>query len=416
MQRVLFFFSMLIFAAKKDMEKNTVPHDELAAFCALNKVFGYVPSLALRLIEERGSAMAVFRPPLPELPSIPSSPKLSAQLSGGTLEWAARELKLVRESGGRFICVADDDYPQPLLECEDRPLGIYLRGSSSPAEIFQLRPMIGFVGTRDLSPYGREWCRKLVSAIAEAPVRPCIVSGLAYGADAVAHQCALEFGLPTVGVLPTGIDDVYPYRHQALADSIVSSPGSALVTDYPTGTAPIPMTFLRRNRIIAGLVSAVVVVESKSKGGSLMTAKYACGYSRDVFAVPGRLDDERSAGCNSLIANNMAQIVSSPEELVSRLGLGSGPRYRSPGGSWAVSPHPRPRTLDERLTDKYGEGSVMRRIGLAVKEHRGITLDELCGQLGLPYSELVSAVITMEMDGVLRTDILRRCALTPAYA
>ena len=281
--------------------------DEHVALCALNKLFGYHPRQVLDRLDQ-----------------------YVARLEPSQLDWARKELEKVSDLGCRFLGIHDEDYPEPLRSCEDPPLGLYLSGTSSPTEIFALRPMIGFVGTRDISPYGREWCRKLVQALAEAPVQPCIVSGLAFGADGIAHRTALECGLPTVGVMATGIDAVYPWQHRDLAAAMVAAPGSGVVTDYPTDTSPVALNFVRRNRIIAGLVSAVVVVESKTKGGSLMTAKYACDYSRDVYAVPGRLDDVRSAGCNSLIASEMARIVPSAEALPGLLGLGK--PVRGPGG------------------------------------------------------------------------------------
>ena len=308
--------------------------DENAALCALNKIFGYHPRLAVQLMEQAGGAAALFAGG--PLPDCPEHPELTAQLEPSALDWAARELEKVRAGGFRFLSLADDDYPDVLRQCPAPPLGLYLNGSSAPTELFSLRPMVAFVGTRDASPYGRAWCRKLVEALARAPVQPCIVSGLALGIDGTAHQTALECGLPTLGVMATGIEKVYPWQHERLAMSIVGSPGSGLVTDYPLDTSPVALNFLRRNRIIAGLARAVVVVESKTQGGSLMTAKYAVEYNRDVFAVPGRLDDVRSAGCHSLIASQMAQIIASPEQLVDSLGLGGRP-HRGAGGSWLGS-------------------------------------------------------------------------------
>ena len=244
------------------------------------------------------------------------------------------------------------------------------------------------------------------------------MSGLALGADGVAHRTALECGLPTIGVMATGIDKVYPYQHERLAMDMVRTPGCALVTDYPTDTSPVALNFVRRNRIIAGLVSAVVVVESKSKGGSLMTAKYAVNYSRDVFAVPGRLDDARSAGCNSLIATQMAQIVTGPEQLMDELGLGGPVRHRGQGGSWGTSQagDPPEMVLQALLTRKYGPGSALIPVALAVLAHRGISPEELTASLHRPYGEILSAIGTLEADGFLTTDLLRRCSLSPQFS
>ncbi len=404
--------------------------DEHVALCALNKIYGYHPTLAASLIEKAGSALGCFTSAAPDPSVMPrpstvmpgsssvmpgpdraSHPELLSQLTPSALEWARNELSRIDSRGFRFLTIMDEDYPEPLRECEGPPLGLYLNGCSSPTEIFGLKPMIAFVGTRDISPYGRLWCQKLVRALAEAPIQPVIVSGMALGADGIAHRTALECGLGTIGVMATGIDSIYPVQHERLAVDIVHRPGCGLITDYPMGTSPVALNFLRRNRIIAGLVSAVIVVESKSRGGSLMTARYACEYNREVFALPGRIDDIRSAGCNSLIHAQMARIITSPEELVGELGLGR--PSRGAGGSWAAGSG---ATLRSILTRKYGELSAQVRIGEAVKENLGITVEALSARLILPYQEVLTAVTVMEADGILTTDLLGRCSLTPNYS
>ncbi len=390
-------------------------YDELVALCALNKIFGYHPTLGLELLKEADTPLSLFDGSRTE--SV-RHPELFSQLVPAQLEWASRELEKIQSGGFRFLSLLDPDYPEPLRECPEPPLGLYLNGTSSPTEIFGLRPMVSFVGTRDLSAYGKSWCEKLVKSLSEARVQPCIVSGLALGADGVAHRTALECGLSTIGVMATGIDKVYPFQHERLAMDIVRSPGSALLTDYPLDTSPVALNFVRRNRIIAGLTSAVVVVESKNKGGSLMTAKYAVNYDREVFAVPGRLDDVRSAGCNSLIYNQMAQIITDPEQLADDLGLGGAHRHRGQGGSWVTSQagDPPEVVLQALLTRKYGAGSANIPVALAVQAQRGISPEELMATLQRPYGEILSAVSTLEADGFLTTDLLRRCSLSPQFS
>lgn len=433
-------------------------YDETVALCALNRIFGYHPRLALDLVERAGSALALFDgslaagiplpeaqdalssakkhadAPLPEVQAALSSAKKHAdateraactsrtewallnllpQLVPSQLKWAAGELEKVRERGYRFISYLDDDYPAALQECPGPPLGLYMKAASSATEVFGLRPMVAFVGTRDLSPYGKAWCQKLVRALAEAPVQSAVVSGLALGVDGVAHRTALECGLPTIGVMATGIEAVYPWQHRQLAADMAGTPGCALVTDYPMGTAPVALNFVRRNRIIAGLASAVVVVESKTRGGSLMTAKYAVEYNREVFAVPGRLDDVRSAGCNSLIASDMARIITSAQQLVDVLGLGGPHRHRGEGGSWVTSQagDPPEKVLQALLARKYGPGSALVDIGLAVQRQRGITPGELAAAVRRPYGEVLAGIGTLEADGFLSTDLLQRCSI-----
>ena len=267
------------------------------------------------------------------------------------------------------------------------------------------------VGTRDLSPYGKAWCRKLVEGLAAARVQACIVSGLALGADGIAHRTALECGLPTIGVMATGIGKVYPWQHEDLAMDMVRTPGCGLLTDYPMESAPVALNFMRRNRIIAALSRAVIVVESKTKGGSLMTARYAIEYGRDVYALPGRADDLRSAGCNSLIRENMAEIITTPEDLAARLGLGA--PARGAGGSWKTPPVR--ASLKQRLEQQYGAGALPVAIGLAVLEQRGISLEALSALLQRPFAEILAAAGTLEADGFLSTDLLRRCSLSSPW-
>ena len=377
-------------------------YDETVAACALNKLFGDHPKPILQQVEKAGSALALFE----------------NKLDRSQLDWAVRELENVRKGGFRFLSLFDEDYPPPLRELPDPPLGIYLNASTSPAEIFTLRPMVAFVGTRDLSPYGRAWCQKLVKGLADAHVPPTIVSGLALGIDGISHQTALDCGLPTIGVMATGIEEIYPRQHEALARIIVHSPGSALLTDYPMHTTSMAWNFIRRNRIIAGLARAVVVVESKTKGGSLMTARYANDYEREVYAVPGRLDDTRSAGCNSLIEAQMAHIITSPEQLVDALGLGGARRHRGQGGSWATYQpgDPPEEILRARLTKHYGPSSPMVSVGLAIQAERGISAQELSARLQRPYPEILAALGSLEADGIITTDLLGRCSLTASWS
>ena len=375
--------------------------DERTALCALNRALGYVPAAGHALLGAFGSAAAVFRADEASRREVLGTYRDAAyQIDGRLLAWAAEELERMKKEGFRFIGL---DYPSLLAECEDPPLGLYFNGCSSPTEVFELRPCIAIVGTRDISPYGRDWCRRLVLAMGEASIPPVIVSGLAFGADGIAHKTALECGLPTVGVMATGIETVYPWQHAELAGQMVRTPGSAVVTDYPTGSSPVALNFIRRNRIIAGLTRATVVIESKTKGGSLITAKYACDYNRDVYALPGRADDVRSAGCNSLIRQRMADIITDPDDLVERLGLGKTARRRKAG-------------LEALLGRKYGLGSPLVQLALLVKSRPGITLEEVARETGWAWPEVQERAAILETDGYLETDILRRCTIPTKIA
>ena len=380
--------------------KNAMPDlAEKTALCALNRVLGYLPSVGHALVSFCGSAGAVFRLDAARLrDALGPHRGFADQITPGLLEWASRELEHVCSSGFRFIAYGEEDYPQMLAECPDPPLGLYYNASSPPASVFEMHPCVAIVGTRDISPYGREWCRKLVLAMSEASIPPCIVSGLAFGADGIAHRTALDSGLPTIGVMATGIERIYPWQHTDLAAQIVRTPGSAVVTDYPSGSSPVALNFIRRNRIIAGLTRATVVIESKTKGGSLITAKYACDYNRDVYALPGRADDLRSAGCNSLIRQRMADIITEPEDLVERLGLGKSQRRRK-------------ASLESLLSKKYGQDNPLVKMVLLVKGKPGITLEEICRETGWGWPEVTERAGILEAEGFLETDLLQRCTI-----
>ena len=375
--------------------------DEKVCLCALNRVFGNSPLDGKALLEHYGSAERVFGVSPDEIRALLGSKGEMADGIGiQLLEESAEELERLVGTGGRFIGYEDDDYPSMLRECPDCPLGLYVRSGGPLPGIFEMKPCIAVVGTRDISPYGREWCERLVRAMAAAKTPPVIVSGLAFGADAIAHSTALDCGMGTVGVMATGLDKIYPYAHKELSERILAHPCGALVTDYPCGTSPVALNFVRRNRIIAGLSRASIVIESKQKGGSLLTARYAVDYDRDVFALPGRIDDYRSVGCNSLINNGMASIISSPDELVEKLGLG-GLKTRMREDLAGV------------LARKYGEGSAPAIIGLLIKKNRGADYSALAGLSGMSWPEVCAAAALLEADGIITTDILQRCSIRP---
>jgi Predicted Rossmann fold nucleotide-binding protein involved in DNA uptake len=227
--------------------------------------------------------------------------------------------------------------------------------------------------------------------------------------DITAHAAALEGGLPTVGVSPVGVDDVYPRRHTAFVERMCSTPGCALVTDYPPGTAPTAFNFLRRNRIIAGLAGATVLVESRIKGGGMITARLAAGYGRDVFALPGRIDDLRSQGCNQLIQEQLAAPVASPEALPVALGLGRLKRSRQEDLETAVR---------RRFSPALPAEEVERLVCLArlIRSRRGIMPDEICRETGLPYADAVRATGLLEEEGFILMDLLQRCTINVKIA
>lgn len=371
---------------------------ETLCLCALNRIFCYEPVVGLRLLEYFGTAAAVFEAPSGQLGGLLHvRPEYAGKIHRGALAESARELESVERIGGRFVGLHSQAYPQLLRECPDRPLGLYVRSQTPAEDLFNSREAIAFVGTRDLSSYGREWCGNLVSTLSETSAKPLIVSGLAFGIDYVAHTTALTLSLPTVGVMATGIDHIYPSRHESLAERMVCTPGCALVSCYPLGTAPLANQFLSRNRIIAGMSRATVLVESKIRGGGLITARHAYSYDRDVYALPGRVDDVRSQGCNRLIRDKIAEPVISREDFLDKLGL-KAPRLRK-------------QDVLTRAAGLFPEGSLELAVLKAVLAERGIDIRTLCARTARPYAEVIAAALALESEGFLSMDILQRCSV-----
>nr|MCR5003868.1 DNA-protecting protein DprA [Bacteroidales bacterium] len=231
------------------------------------------------------------------------------------------------------------------------------------------------------------------------------VSGFALGVDIAAHLAALRYGLPTVGVLPTGIDSVYPHQHRGVAAQVCETPGCALITDYPPETVPLKVNFLRRNRIIAGMTKATILVESKERGGGMMTARLAWSYEREVYALPGRVDDIRSGGCNILIGEKIAEPIYSLKALTESLQLGSAAETQTAGDL--------AEEIKTRFTSVYGEKAAeeMGIIVYLIKKRRQPTIDEIALQSGLEYQMVRSHASLLELEGIIGIDLLQRCVL-----
>ena len=384
------------------MEKD---YSEKVCICALNRLLGYEPKVSHSLIGAVGSAQALFKMTREERAAAfgPFS-RISPLLEESELKKSEEELDRLADAGCSFITVTDPGYPALLLECEDAPLGLYYRGSSPPEEVFNIRPQIAVVGTRDISLYGKEWCRKIVGSMASAKNKPLVVSGFALGTDITAHLSAMEAGLPTVAVLPTGIDDIYPSRHRAFAGRLAATEGCALVTDYPPGTEPKAINFIRRNRIIAGMCSGTVLVESKLKGGGMITARLASSYDRDVMVLPGRADDPRSQGCNELLREKIAEPVTDTVHFLDVLGLGIPSRRRSAGFEDEVKARYASQLDSGVLSDLLSVAGVIRR-------RRGITLDEICPEACLPFGTVARYAGMLESDEMICIDLLQRCSI-----
>ncbi len=379
-------------------------YDEKICRYTLNRIFGYRPKIAHALVDSIGSASEVFRIGSTKLKEMLPYTKDICLLSDREYEKSYIELKRLEAAGIRFICNDDAFFPALLKECEDHPMGLYVRSESPFREIFTECTNIAVIGTRDISPYGREWCERIVSSLPGTSPETAVISGLAIGTDITAHRTALKKGVRTIAVIPTGIDGIYPYRHLSEAERIASSPGCAIVTDYPPQTKALKINFLRRNRIIAGLCRATILVESKVKGGGMTTARLAFSYSRDVYALPGRADDIRSQGCNLLIKEKIAEPIFSEQALLESLSL--------------------QKAIESDRNDAYGKDTftkmysgtldsssidILSRIVLAIKSRRGITIEETAQTLGISYRQTSELVCLLECDGIISTDLMQRC-------
>lgn len=269
------------------------------------------------LLNELGSAGEVYahrytlNKALPEI-----NPKLAEMLThmDEYLPRAEEEMEFMDKGHIRPLCFHDEHYPARLRECPDAPIILYYRGTAD----LNARHIISMVGTRKITEYGKDFCASFLRELRTLCPDTLVISGLAYGVDIRCHREALDNGLETIGVLAHGLDRIYPEMHRATAVRMASQGG--LLTEYTKGTATNKALFVQRNRIVAGISDATIVVESAEKGGSLITADIADGYYREVFAVPGRIYDPYSKGCNTLIKRNKAAILTDAASLVAHMG------------------------------------------------------------------------------------------------
>lgn len=379
--------------------------EEKASSCALGRIFGFEPRTALALINHLGSAEAVFKLDHDALTALlgPHS-EARHQINSKAQENAEKEIMALKSQGISYVGWTENTYPSLLKECEDAPIGLYIRSENPIEDLWKSNRSISIVGTRDISPYGREWCERIVRGLHESTDPPLIISGLALGVDICAHKVAISCGLPTIGVMATGPEAVYPHRHLETAREMARTPGCALLTDYPPGTPPLPLHFLRRNRIIAGLAQATILIESRLKGGGMMTSHLAFSYNREVYALPGRVDDIRSQGCNELIRKKIAEPITSVPQLLDSLGM------RQTGNR-------KHQSFNEMLRQRYGcshtddKIAAMERFLNAIKASRGITIEELAVSSGLPYQIAMNLCRTLEYDDIIAIDLLQRCSI-----
>ncbi|HVU56376.1 MAG TPA: DNA-processing protein DprA [Puia sp.] len=283
---------------------------ELLYQLALGSIPGIGPVYTRRLLHHFGEPSAIFHASGPALEKVFGLGSKRARDIARFTDFSAaeKEIAFLEKYSIRPLFITDRDYPQRLLRCPDAPVLLFFKG---PADL-NAPKVVAIIGTRSPSEYGRQVTQRLIRDMASIP-GVLVISGLAYGVDAVAHQAALQYHLPTIGVLGHGLDQLYPREHTRLAKDMVRTGG--LLTKFTTGTKPDAYNFPIRNRIVAGISDAVIVTETRTRGGSLLTAENALLYHRKVFAIPGRLDDERSSGCNTLIREGKAQLLTDMAQL-----------------------------------------------------------------------------------------------------
>lgn len=356
---------------------------DVVYYMALERIPGVGSTLAKRLISYCGSAEAIFREKKSVLQKIHGIGALLAQEIVGqqVVQKAEQEYAQLQTYGYRVLCYTDDAYPDRLRQCDDGPVALFVNGTVD----FNRPKVLSVVGTRYATAYGIKWCEELLAQMAGSGYSPVIVSGLAYGIDVCAHRAALRHQLPTIAVMATGLDKIYPSSHRATAMKIIEE-GGAWATDFFLKTEPERTNFLRRNRIIAGLSDATLVVESGAKGGALITAQLAQSYNRDVLALPGRVTDERSRGCNQLIRNNSAALVETLSDLEYVLG-------------WECRPSVKERqpTLFTTLT------ADEQRLVDALKDKGTKTIDTLYCETRIPMASLSSILLLLETKGLIRS-------------
>jgi len=289
---------------------------ELLYQLALGKIPGIGPVYTRRLLHHFGTPSAIFHASISTLEKVFTLGSKRANDIARFTGFPAleKELAFIEKYSIRPLFITDRDYPQRLLRCPDAPILLFFKG---PADL-NASKIIAIIGTRSPSEYGRQATERLIREIASIP-GVLIISGLAYGIDAIAHQAALQYQLPTVGVLGHGLDQLYPREHTRLAKNMLREGG--LLTKFTIGTKPDTYNFPIRNRIVAGMSDAVIVTETRTRGGSLLTAENALVYHRKVFAVPGRINDERSSGCNALIREGKARLLAGVADLQEHMGL-----------------------------------------------------------------------------------------------
>lgn len=348
---------------------------------ALSLVEGVGPINAKRLIAYCGSAEEVFKQKKSSLEIIPGIGEFTAKklLKSKPFERVEKELEFIEKKGIEVFSFLDKRYPQRLKNCEDGPIILYSKGKMN----LNHPRIISVVGTRNPTEYGKDFTEKLIKTLINTDV--IIISGLAYGIDITAHRNAMQNNIPTIGVVAHGLDMIYPGTHFSAAEKMQKNGG--ILTEYMSDTNPDRENFPSRNRIVAGMADATIVIETSLKGGSMITANLANDYNRDVFALPGRITDEYSIGCNRLIRSNRAALIENPEDFIVAMG-------------WQPSTSKKKNSQPELFIDLNETEKNLIDL-LKLKGNSGI--DILSVEAKIPMSHLSGILLNLEFKGAVRS-------------
>ncbi|SMO32947.1 DNA processing protein [Saccharicrinis carchari] len=350
---------------------------------ALSLIKGLGPKLIRSVVAYLGDVEAVFTEKERVLSKIPGIGTRQASLIANAHPWerVAQEIAFIQKHNIQTTFFLDDDFPARLNNCEDGPVMLYRKGE----HILGGQKVLSVVGTRKVTEEGKKNCRDLIRDLAANHPDLAIVSGLAYGVDICAHRAALEFGLPTIAVLAHGLDRIYPALHRSEATELLHR--GALLTEFMSETNPDKQNFVKRNRIVAGLSDATVVVESAAKGGALITAHLAQSYNRDVLAFPGRADDEFSRGCNKLIKTNVAALIENAADLEYALG-------------WEVEDQRGEAQQLNFFNEPTGELGVIFNL---IRKEKVASVNYLSISTGIPVAKISTLLLQLEFDGLLKS-------------
>ena len=358
-------------------------YQEIFYTIALTRMTGFNFQTALLLYRELGCGTAVYELRMDLGDLLPdATPRLSDSMNNWdyALKRAAAEMDFIQRGGISVLTLNDEDYPQRLRECPDAPIVLFYKGNAN----LNQRHVVAIVGTRHCTAYGQDLIRRFIADLRQQCPEVLIVSGLAYGIDICAHRNALQQGFETVGVLAHGLDQIYPPRHRDTAVEMVKKGG--LLTEYMSQTEALPNNFRQRNRIVAGLSDATILVESAIKGGGLITCRIAQEYGRDVFAFPGSVGMQYSEGCNKIIRNNTAALITCSDDFLEAVG-------------WQTL-RQQPEAVERQLFPELSADE--QTVVSLLQETNDLQLNIISVKTNIPIGQLTALLFGLEMKGVVK--------------